>query len=386
MRKASYLLLSLVVAFSACTSSQKLLEKGRYDQAVQKSVEKLRKKPNDTDELNVLKEAYSQANMFDKERIDFLERENHEDNYMEIYNLYTRLENRQDVIRSLPSRLRTQFNLVDYDDEIIRSKESAAEAAYQQGLQYLDRGDRQSARMAYQEFVKVSNLYRDYKNVRRLLNEARYLGTNYVLLRVENNSDKVLPEDFDTELRKISLAELDTEWLRYETVPDTTMRYDYYVVINIRNIDVSPESVEKRTYTDSKEVQDGMKYVLDQNGNVAKDSLGNDIREPNMVTISAEVTESVQQKRALVGGSIDYVDLQTNQLMKTEEISVEAVFQHYSAVASGDEDALTDASYQKVRNSPIPFPSNEAMLMDAAQKLKERAKVVIYQNRGLLTF
>lgn len=385
MRNIGCLILTVVLLLSACTSSKKLLEKGRYDEAIEKSAKALRKDPGDTDELYVLQEAYRQANMFDKERIDFLEKENRDENWLEIYFLYSQLESRQDIIRSLPGRVRNQFTLVDYDQEIIQSKKSAAEALYQQGLEYLDRGDRQSARLAYDEFIEVKKIYPDYRNVNRRLEEAKYLGTNFVLLRIENNSDKVLPEDFDTELRKIGLGDLNTQWLQYETYADTAISYDYNLVLNIREIAVSPERVETRKYRETKEIQDGMRYVLDENGNVKKDSLGNDIRVPNMVTVSADVTESIQRKSALVGGSLEYIDLRTNQLVRTEKIAVEAIFEHFSAVVSGNREALSEETRRKVGSRPISFPSNKSMLMDAAQKLKERTKDIIYRNRNWLS-
>jgi tetratricopeptide (TPR) repeat protein len=148
------------------------LEKGRYDDAIEKAAKKLRKNPNDSDELYVLKEAFEQANMFDEQRIQFLEAENREENWLEIYLLYSQLKSRQDVIRSLPSSIRNQFALVNYNDEIIQSKESAAEALYQQGLAYLDRGDRRSARLAYDEFIGVTEIYPDYKDDNQLFEEA----------------------------------------------------------------------------------------------------------------------------------------------------------------------------------------------------------------------
>jgi len=386
MRKSDYLwiLLPMVLLVTACTSSKKLLEKGQYDKAIQKSAAKLRKHPNDGDELHILKEAYKQANMFDKEQIDFLKKENRDENWIQVYFLYSGLENRQDVIRSLPSSVRSQFTLVNYDDQIIQAKKSAAEAQYQQGMEYLNRNKRLSARKAYQEFLGVQNIYPDYKDVANRLKEARYRGTNFVLLKVENNSEKVLPRDFDTELKKISTANINSQWVQYETYADTTMRYDYYVVINIKNIDVSPETVEKNSYTDSKKVQDGMKYVLDADGNVAKDSLGNDIKEPKMVTVSADVREAIQHKNAQVSGSIDYIDLRTNQLVKTDKLAANAVFKHYSATFSGNKDALSKESRKKIGGRPIPFPSNEDMLMNAAELLKDRSKEIMYQNRDLL--
>jgi hypothetical protein len=383
MKNVGYLLLIGCIALS-CASSQKLLQKGRYDQAIQKSSQKLRKDPNNQEELSVLKEAYYQANRIDEERISFLKKEDQDENWVEIYQLYSRMDARQDMIERLPSQVRNEFTFVNYDDQIIRSKEVAASVSYNQGLEYLKRGDRLSARQAYQEFERAKSIYHDYRDVNQKLEEARLLGTNNALFKIENNSDVVLPKDFDTEMRKIALKELNTPWLNFDTYQDTTRFYDYYIVLNIKQIKVSPEVIDRRTFTESKEVQDGMKYVLDARGNVAKDSLGNDIKEPNMVTISAEVTESVQRKSALLAGSIDYIDLRTEQLVKTENISVEAEFAHYSATVAGNTEALSEETAQKVGQRPVPFPPNEAMLMDTVTLLKEKAKAIIAYNRQLL--
>jgi len=377
------LLLILCFIFSACTSSKKLLEKGRYDEAIEKSVKALRKDPGDSDELGVLKEAYRKANNYDLDQISFLQNEGRDENWVEIYNLYSALDARQDWIKSLPSQLLNQFDLKNYDQELIASKENAAEVSYQKGIEYLERGDKQSARMAYGEFERVNYIYRDYKEVSRLMSEAHFYGTTNVLFTVENNSEVLLPRDFDYELKKVSLKELNDLWTNYDTYADTVLNYDYYIVLDLKDIRISPESIDRNTYTETGEIQDGMKYVLDENGNVKKDSLGNDIRVPNMINVSAEVTESRQHKHGYVSGSLDYIDLNTDQLIKTEDISVEAVFEHYSATVSGKEEILSDATREKLRSRLVPFPSDEAMLMDAASLLKDQSKAIVYRNRGL---
>lgn len=377
------LLLILCFVFSACTSSKKLLEKGRYDEAIEKSVKALRKDPGDGDELAVLKEAYHKANTFDRDQIRFLENEERDENWIEIYNLYSALDARQDWIKSLPSQLISQFDLKNYDQQLIASKENAAEISYQKGIDYLNRGDKQSARLAYGEFERVNYIYTDYKDVNRLMSEAHFYGTTNVLFKVENNSEVMLPRDFDYELKKVSLKELNDLWTNYDTYADTALHYDYYIVLDLKDIRISPESIDRNTYTETGEIQDGMKYVFDENGNVRKDSLGNDIRVPNMITVSAEVTESRQHKHGYVSGSLDYIDLNTEQLIKTEDISVEAVFEHYSAGVTGNEEILSDETRKKIRSRPVPFPSDEAMLMDAASLLKEQSKAIVYQNRSL---
>jgi hypothetical protein len=116
-----------------------------------------------------------------------------------------------------------------------------------------------------------------------------------------------------------------------------------------------------------------------------KDSLGNDIKVPNMVTVAAEVQTQRQFKEASVGGSLDYIDLRTDQLVKSENIGVTAVFENISGSFTGDERALSDESKVIIERNAVPFPNDEYMLMDAATLLKERAKDIMYRNRELLS-
>ncbi|MFV1883643.1 MAG: hypothetical protein ACMZ7B_04095 [Balneola sp.] len=383
-RNLCILILSTTL-FVGCASSEKLLQRGQYDKAIEKSVKKLRKKPGNDKELYVLKEAYTKANGFDFDQISFLEKEGRAENYLEIYNLYQRLDRRQDRVKTLPSQLLNQFEMVNYDEELIASKEQAAEVSYQNGIEFLERGDRESARMAYYEFDRVRSLYNSYKDVDTKIQEARFLGTNQVLYVIENNSEVLLPERFDEELRKIALTDLNSQWIQYSVYEDEDIEYDYFIVLDIKDIAVSAERIDRETYRESVEVQDGMKYVLDERGNVKKDSLGNDIREPNMIIVSAEVTETRQWKEGTVAGSIDYVDLRSDQLVKTENIAVTTLFEHFSGTYSGDERALSEESKKKISSNMVEFPPTELMLLDAADLLKEKSKDIIYRNKGLLS-
>lgn len=385
MVKRIFVLLFSVLILTGCNSSEKLLQKGEYDRAIEKAVKKLRKDPGNDKELYVLKEAYTKANTFDLEQISFLEKEGRSENYVRIYQLYGRLDRRQDRIKTLPSRLLNEFRIVNYDDQLIASKEQAAENAYQQGLDYLDLGGKENARRAFYEFENVQSLYPNYKDVNRLQREAAYLGTNQVLFVIENNSEVMLPERFEEELRKISLGDLNNRWIQYSVYENEDVEYDYFVALNINRISMSPEGLEREKYSETTEIQEGTRYVLDDRGNVMKDSLGNDIKVPNMVNIKAEVQTQRQFKEAMVGGSLDYVDLRTEQLVKSENISVTAVFEHISGSFTGDERALSQDSKDIVERNSVPFPNDEFMLMDAAALLKERAKDIMYRNRELLS-
>lgn len=378
------LLLLVILFFVSCTSSQKMLERGQYDRAIDKAAEKLQKKPGDSDELAVLKEAYELANMFDSERIEYLELEGNDQNWIEISELYEQLNRRQNKIRRLPTRVRNQFEFVNYDQAIVDSKSAAADVSYRRGMEYMSRGDKESYRLAWAEFVRVDELYPGYQDVEVKIEEARMLGLNHTLFVVENMSGVIVPEYFETELSKIALRDLSTRWLSFDTFENENIAYDHLIVLNISDISFSPESVNRETFRESKEIQDGMNYAYDGDGNVRKDSLGNDIRIPNMINVSAEITDVVQQKSAFVGGSLDIFELESDQLLRTENLSVEWVFENRYGTVSGDERALSEETEKIVGGRELPFPSNEQMVMDSADMLKERAKAMIRNQRNLL--
>jgi len=377
-------ILFLVLFAVSCTSSQKLLERGQYDRAIDKAVEKLQKKPGDSEELEVLKEAFELANMFDNERIEYLQLEGNDENWIEIFELYEQLDRRQDKIRRLPSRVRNQFEFVNYDRAIVDSKSAAADVSYRRGLEYMEQGGKENYRLAWAEFIRAAELYPGYEDVEQKIEEARVLGLNHTLFVAENNSGVMVPDYFTTELSRITLRDLNTRWLNIDTFENNNITYDHLVVLNVTNIVFSPESVERQIIRESKEIQDGMTYAYDDDGNVRKDSLGNDIRIPNMINVSAEVTEVLQQKSAFVGGTLDIFELESDQLVHTDNLSVEFLFENRYGTVSGDERALSEETEEIVGGRELPFPSNEQMVMDAADLLKERTKNIIRNERRLL--
>lgn len=379
-------LLLLVVFCVSCVSSEKLLQRGEYDRAIHKTSEKLQKKPGNSKELEILKEAYVLANTFDTERIQFLMLEEREDNWVEIYHTYELLNARQNIVRRLPSQLRNQFEFINYDKDIIEAKNEAALVSYDRGVELMNRGDRLSARDAYDEFYRVRELYPEFRDVNKMLNESLFLGTNNVLFQIENNSGKILPEQFNVEMSRISLKDLNRFWLNFDTYDDPGVLYDYYIVLNIKEISISPERLEISKYEETKEIEDGERLLLDENGNVMKDSDGNDISVPNMVTVSAQVEESIQQKSAIVTGSFDIFSLHTDQLVKTELMSIESVFSHHSAVAGGNQKALSEETAAKIGRKTVPFPSDEALLLDSVDLLKERSRSMMAANRSMLHY
>ena len=383
-----YILISALI--TSCTSSLKLMKNGDYDGAIYKSVHKLKHKKQNEKEIVVLEQAYQKANERDRERINFLKKEGKPDNWDDIFLIYSKMDQRQQTVKALlPLNISSQnrdaqYDFVNYDDEIIQAKKNATEYFYVHALSLLDKNNKPDARKAYYELSKVKSFSSNYKDVDKELIRSKNMGISYVLFKMKNTTGVPLPPSFEDELTKISLNELNSEWLSYHTRETKDMGYDYTILVNMKNINVSPEGIKETNFTETKIVPDGFQYVLDAHGNVKKDSLGNDMKAPKTKTISCNVIETYQNKKAIIAGTLDYINNNTGQLIKTDPIASENFFEHRSMSAVGDINALKPETKAKIGNRPVPFPSGFEMLLQAGQTLKGMTKNIINTNRHLL--
>ena len=375
----SALCASIIILASACTSPEKLIEQGNFDQAVALSVKKLSGKKNKKEKfVKATEEAFRRATNLDMRRIKTLEAEGRAENWVEINRIYSKIKKRQDLIEPLLPLIdregyKADFMFVKVDGLLNESKEKAAHFYYIEGKRLLaqaELGDKDAARQAYRQFEYIGQYYKSFKDESKLMRKAHDLGIVYVLFSMENNSYSILPRDFEREIKRISVNDMESMWRKVHLAPERNRDYDYKVVMNLRQIDVSPEQFREREYIDRNTIEDGWRYVLDSKGNVLKDSLGNDVKEPNKVEVLARVFETLQTKSAIVSGTLEFFDNQTNRIIHQEPITAETIFENYAARFDGDRRALSKESKQKIGNAPMPFPSDEALVLQAADRLK----------------
>lgn len=391
LRNLLYFVAALSFTLSSCNSSKQALKQGDFNNAVRYASKKLRKNPNKQKQILIIEEAFAKANQKDLDRITFLKKEGNPNNWDEIYSLYASVKRRQEMVKTLPElRIKKQadrpavFNLIDSDEELIQAKKQAAEYAYARAVKLLQTKERQNARNAYDELLKVQSYYKNYKDTDKLMNEAIWLGTTHALVTLQNNSFSVVPKEFFEEVKKLNLSEINRNWIEYDTNEDESIDYDYNVVINLKVIDVSPEQVKETQHTKTKEIVDGWEYVLDANGNVEKDSLGNDIKQDKVITISCIVMEFNMRKGAILTGSLDYYNTKTKQLMRSEPITSESYFEHRWATARGDKRALDKETKELLKAQAVPFPSDMDIIMRTGYVFRENAESLLLRNRNYL--
>ncbi len=379
---------TMLLLVSSCVSSTKQLQKGNYDAAIDKAVKVLLRKPGKFSEIETLKSAYSMANRKDEETIRQLKISGQPDIFEKVLELYTRLQHRQETVERLPESIlpRIGFKHVDYSQPIVESKNKAAAYLDAHASSLLVSGSKRDARQAYAEFLKVKEFFPNYQRIDSKIEQAYQQGISHVLFIFENDSRTVLPEDYETEMMKISLKSLDEKWINFHTHQDANAQYDYAIYLIVNNIQTTPDFLKERDYKEEKKVNDGFEYVFDNNGNVMKDSVGNDIKIPKTKIIACYVAETEMRKQAVVSGSLEFYDRRTVELIKTQPIRSEFLFHHRFARVNGDLAAMSEQTSQLIQVDPVPFPTDLQIIFDTNEDLKKQAKEIISSDKRLFLY
>jgi len=364
------------------------MQRGQYDMVIERTVRRLIKNPDNTEDVRILDRAYRVANERDLERIKFLKTENNPNNYDEIFLRYDNLKARQSRVRTvLPLNMKgtvINYDYIDYDYEIVQAKRKAAEYYYTNGQKLLQNADRVSNREAYYQLIRARDYSGDsYPGLNDMIIEAKYKGTSKALVQVANTSALSVTPEFEQELLNFNTQGLGSEWIEYHfRHVNDEIDYDYMVVINITDIMVTPDQTKGTDVVYKKEVEDGFKYALDARGNVMKDTAGNDIKVPLYKTLTATLIETEQHKEVAIKGVVEILEMKpVRKLLVKEPIGANNVFHNVSARAVGDILALDEEGKKKTEQVYIPFPSDFQMIYNCTETLKPAIMNALNANR-----
>ena len=378
----------LFLALSSCVGRkqiEKQLNTGNYDQAINNALKKLETNKNTKrkqDYVFLLRDAYYKVVEDNHYRINQLKQDGNPEYYEDIYNLYTRLDSRQNSIKSvLPLQINgktVKFKFNDYTSEIINYKSKVSEYKYSQARQLLSTSDKYNAREAYDLLEDIEYINPNFKNVRLLMDEAHSKGTDYVIVSIKNETNQIVPRRLENELLDFDTYGLnDNFWTLYHASPYQGVIYDYAMDLQLKRINISPEHIYEKEYVREAEIVDGWEYVLDENGNVTKDSSGNDIKQDKIVRVLARLSEVQQVKSTQVIGQVVFTDLKQNQILERFPIDSEFIFENFYGTVRGDRRALNDDDKRLLGNRAVPFPTNEQMVYDTNEDLKLKLKSII---------
>jgi hypothetical protein len=391
LMKKITLLLSFFVLISSCgvKQTQNLLSSGNYDQAIDNAVSNLqtnKDKKGKQDYIYLLEEAFAKAKERDLNAINLLAKDANPAQLEKIYNTYVQLNSRQEKIKPLlPLKLIKEgrnaiFPFDSYNNQIIESKNALSTYLYANAKKLMATSDKMNYRKAYDDLNYLNQINPNYKDVLRLMDEAKFKGSDYVWVYTKNETNMIIPARLQNDLLDFSTYGLNDKWTVYHNNKQRGIDYDYGMMINFRQIYISPEQIKEREFVKERIIKDGVKKLIDANGKEVVDEKGNVVMVDNLKTVNARIYEFRQFKSCQITAKVDYVNLRSNQLLQSFPITSEFIFENIYATYKGDRRASDDNYYSYFDRKPVAFPNSEQMVYDTGEDLKAKIKDIISRN------
>ncbi len=382
---------SIVFACSGVKKTQRSINTGNYAVAIETALANLadnKTKKSNQPYIVLLEEAFQKNTSRELQHIDFLKKEGNGANYEIIFKSYANLKQIQERIKPLlPLQIYDEnrpakFRFQNYDPEILAVKEKLSDYLYTNALGLLNSASSKvDYRKAYDDFAYLEEINPGYADSKKKKEEAYLKGLDFVKVVMTNETDQIIPEKLEADLLNFNTYGLNNFWTEYHTNPLPHITYDYTMEVALKGIAISPEKVSEKQVIKEKQIKDGYQYATDSNGNVLSDSLGNKIKIDKFKTIKCNFYQFTQFKSTQVSGEVSFTDLAKRQVINSYPLSSEFVFEHSYASYDGDKRALENDMVRLLNLAAVPFPSNEQMVYDTGEDLKQKLKTILTRQQ-----
>lgn len=253
-----FILLTAIIVLSACSGvkkTQEALNTGNYTAAMNKAIKNLtenKTKKGHQEYIVLLEEAFAKNTAREQQEIAFLQNDGNPANLETIYNKYLQLKQIQQRIRPLlplyinDEGRNAEFNFVNYDNQILNTKDDLAEHLYQNATNLLESAKyKADYRAAYEDLKYLEEINPGYRETAAKMDEAYNKGLEFVRVEIANQTEQIIPERLESELLDFNAFGIDNFWLQYHTNPLSNVKYDYAMNLDFMEINVSPERINE---------------------------------------------------------------------------------------------------------------------------------------------
>ena len=325
--------LLLGAMLTACNTTKKLYEAQEYDQVIQRVAPDICDGDLNAKQINYVAASYHKANQADHERIQALKATGQPDVWPEIYQRYCSMKGRNDALSCFPTYVKNGMNYVplDLDDDLMAARNHAEAFLVAKANQLLNSGSKADAMEAEQYIQQLARTNRENSNLLNLRKKQMLRSADVVTLRIADDrqwSDEMLQAVLDFAEGEVPFQ------MAY------TSRSSALVTVDIDALDVTPVRLDEVTF---KETQNG-KTVM--------------------------VSDHSQNKTATLKGNILYRDAQGRNI-GIVPFEVKSAFKNDYTTIKGDREACSSETLSRLNTKPVPVPTDESMLLDAAKKLND---------------
>ena len=339
--------LLLGVMLTACDTTKKLYEAQEYDQVIQRVAPDICAGDRNVKHINYVAASYHKANQADHERIQALKATGQPDVWPEIYQRYCSMKGRNDALKCFPKEVKKGMNYVklDLDDDMMVARNKAESFLVAKANQLLATGTKENGQEAMKFVAQLVRTNKDNPNISRFVKRSLLCFGDAVFIGYGNASDFTLPQEFKANVLAFDAGELPT-YNTFLTEWDRKLFIMYSVDAVVDEVKISPVRLDEVTFNET------------NNGK------------------TVDVTDHTQNKSVTVKGHI-VMDCAScsirneNDPMYSIPFEVTSTFKNDYTTIKGDREACSAETLSRLDSHPVPVPTDESMLMDAARKLND---------------
>ncbi|MBZ0242981.1 MAG: hypothetical protein K8F24_07190, partial [Bacteroidales bacterium] len=299
--------------------------------------------------INSFAASYHAANQQDHDSIIALKASGKPDIWSAVYQHFNAMNSRYSLAKKLPKSVVSQMNIntIDVEDEMKAAKNKAEQYYFTLASVLLQSNQKTDALAAFENLAALKNLNRSYPGLDAAMRKALLKSANQVLIGFRNSSGVLLPDGFAEKVLAFNLDSLPAGFPQVDLQPRTAKQYDYRLIIQLNDIDISPEKREE------------VKFVEKNN------------------RAEAQITDYSLSKSATLSGQLSFVFSPENREVYTAPFDVSSVFSYNFARATGNEKAYSAATAELVDRPALPFPADHSLVNDAAIKLNNTIALML---------
>ncbi len=387
--QASYALVLFACLFQACTSSQKLLDRGDYIRATNMSLDRLCSRPNDEEAANVLRQSYPMAMQqleaqVQNNRNSVASASTNVSYWDALINSYKTINSYEQRIRSCPAAFAVINSPKSYQGDMLEAMRRASQIHCQMGSEKLNSNRRELAAQAYVHFQKTQEYAPEMcPDALEKMEKARLLGILKVLVEqmpvqgVYAPSDEYFRNQINTyllTLRKENQLDFFYDPLAMKMPPNYRMTFQFYdftvgETYNRERIEVVTDTIRKQPQ--------------EQSATSAAEVKTKTI-DYEIVRAELRVFEKSVKSNAILELKIADEDQSNPKMLLNRRIASEDVWTSTWATYQGDKRALNAEQLALCQKREEQTPERQTLFTQMCQPLLVQIKPILqdfYKNQ-----
>lgn len=360
------LLALMVLTIVSCATGKNALEKGNYETALDRAINRLQSNPDNKKSQDVLIEGYRLASNYHMDYIRMLAVNNDPNKWEATYYQYKQLNSYYRQIQRCPACLSLVMPK-SYISEESNAARKAADYQVELGNNALATNTIEGGRRAFKHFNFALNFDRNVPNIDSLLTDARIMGTVRVLIEpipIHSRSLELTNEYFENRVIEYLDRFSQGRFVQFFTVdeaeqidlqPDqiVSMQFDDFVLgqtlIESKTKEVKRDSVVVGQFTDDK----GVKHDVYN-------------------TVKAELT--INRKTLSSQGVMNFEirDAYTDRILTNRKLPNQDVWVHEWASFNGDSRALTRDEIEMSKLKELPPPPPQTLFIGFVDRIYDQ--------------